>query len=195
VAGTGSYIVYAAAGTTAQQFVVPTSNLNATTLTAVGPQQTFTFNAGGTLIGLDFNPGLLAVQLDELLGQITRPVPFSEHALANARKLLEGILPFREIQRWDAEGKVLVPSRQHPGRVYRIAKPQYDERPIVSVYQDDCHQANLCIHIGDRVPTDDFVVALYLLIRFDEQEVERNANWTFLHIHAEVGPPIVLAEA
>lgn len=140
----------------------------------------------------DFNEilGPFVQDLNVALGNFNRiGQPYMEttpEVLASARRLLVGILPAEDVLRLDRDGYVPIPSRKHPGRTYRI-----DKWGSVSVYQNGERYANVCIHVGGLMfVNDDSVVAMWLIARFAEEEIEEVGHWTYACEAYGLPPPI-----
>ena len=108
-----------------------------------------------------------------------------EHPLearARARAVLEKVLSIEQLEGWDRERVVEIPSEKHRGRVYRITGRQRGE-PRIEVYQDGEQQASVCLQVGEgfdhyELPPDDILAAKVLLCRYAEDEVGSVGNWS-----------------
>jgi hypothetical protein len=127
------------------------------------------------------------------------PIAITPEANARARALLEQVLPAAELERWDRERIIIVPSRRIPGAEWRIAGHlQWDGPPGIGLWIGGRSRWHVCLTVGKGLlPNDDVAVAKYLLCAFAEDEVSRIGNWTrafeiWPHEEPQEAPPVAL---
>lgn len=181
VSGTTQYATadYLVTGTGNTSFTIDTGTSGSTVTIPTGTAQNANLDLG--------NMAQLLQQFGTLIGPLSRSIrSLSPEVLRRARRLLEGILPAEEVLRWDRDGFIEVPSRQHPGYVYRITAYRTHTRdptaePYIEFYCRDEKVASICVHVdGAMGLLDDALVAKYLLCRYAEEDVARNGNWTWV---------------
>jgi hypothetical protein len=89
-----------------------------------------------------------------------------------AELLLRDSLPEEQHVLYQSHGYIEVPSKLHPGRVYRV-----DGWRPVAVFEDGQFAGAICIRPREHLPGPDVVLARKLLIEGAEEEFLASGNW------------------
>jgi hypothetical protein len=96
----------------------------------------------------------------------------ADAATERAEELLRDSLTPAQHAAYRARGYVEVPSRMHPGRLYRV-----DGWRPVAVYERGQFAGAVCIRARESLPGPDVLLARKLMIEGAEDEFLRAGNW------------------
>lgn len=95
-----------------------------------------------------------------------------EAAYDRAQELLRDSLTPEQGAFYEEHGYLEIPSRLHPGRIYRV-----DGWRPVAVFEDGEFRGAICLRPREHLPGPDVVLARKLLIEGAEGEFLRAGNW------------------
>lgn len=95
-----------------------------------------------------------------------------EAAYERAETLLRESLTPEQHAFYEQHGYLEVPSRLHPGRIYRV-----DGWRPVAVFEEGEFRGAICLRPREHLPGPDVVLARKLLIEGAEEEFLRAGNW------------------
>lgn len=93
-------------------------------------------------------------------------------AWERAEGLLRDSLTPQQYASYQSRGYLELPSRLHPGRVYRV-----DGWRPVAVFEKGQFVGAICIRPREHLPGPDVVLARKLLVEGAEEELLRSGNW------------------
>ncbi|HVL81400.1 MAG TPA: hypothetical protein VM840_07410 [Actinomycetota bacterium] len=101
------------------------------------------------------------------------PVADHDSAWERAEAMLRDSLCPHELETYERHGWIEVPSRLHPGRVYRVD----GWRPVAVFSSAGTFEGAICLRPRENLPSPDVIVAHKLYIQGAEEEFLRAGNW------------------